>query len=225
MRINYYLQIVLNRSNIQPDALAVFLSDVDVVGNTVISKFTKIFGARKANCPLCKYRLEMVNRNHTNLEFILSVALYTNSDCQLDLITDIGTRVLAKEIKIIIDENLYLTFAIKLIKKSVFDIKTEGTFYNNNWERCTVMYVLKKETICPEIKLQYSTLTSRLQLGLSRLRYFQLSNKEDSENTTITVCWGDYLSVRYHINIATSHQKFVTTVALAIVNIIVRLII
>ena len=214
MQINYDLQIVLNRSTIQPDALTVLLSNVDDVGNTLISKFTKIFGARKANCPLCKYRLEMVNHNYTNLEFILSVALQTNSDCHLDMITDLGTRVLAKEIKISINENLYLTFAINLSKKTLFDIKTVGIFFDYNWKRCKVMYELKKETICPEINLQYSTLTSQLKLGLGRLHYSPLSNKNDTENTIITVCWSDYLSVRSQLNVATSHHKFVTILGL-----------
>ena len=225
MQINYDLQIVLNRSTIQPDALTVFLSDVDDVGNTLISKFTKIFGARKANCPLCKYRLVMVNHNYTNLEFILSVALHTNSDCQLDLITDLGTRVLVKGIKISINENLYLTFAINLSKKSLLNIKTEGIFFDYSWKNCRVIYVLKKETICPEINLQYSTLTSQLKLGLGRLHYSQLSNKNDTESTIITVCWSDYLSVTSQLNVATSHHKFVTTQGLIIVNTAVRLII
>ena len=225
MQINYDLQIVLNRSTIQPDALTVFLSDVDGVGNTLISKFTQIFGARKANCPLCKYRLEMVNHNYTNLEFILSVALHTNSECHLNMITDLGTRVLAKEIKISVNENLYLTFAINLSKKTLFDIKTEGVFFAYNWKRCKVMYELKKETICPEINLQYSTLTSEVKLGLGRLHYSQLSNKNDTENTIITVCWSDYLSVMSQLNVATAHHKFVTTLGLMIVNTAVRLII
>ena len=225
MRINYDLPIVLNRSTIQPDALTIFLSNVDDVGNTLISKFTEIFGARKANCPLCKYRLELVNHNYTNLEFILSVTLFTNSDCQLDLITDLGTRILAKEIKISINENLYLTFAINLSKKSLLNIKTEGIFFDYNRKHCSVMYVIKKETICPEINLQYSTLTSQLKLGLGRLHYSQLSNKNDTENTIITVCWSNYLSVRSQLNVATSHHKFFTTLGLIIVNTAVRLII
>ena len=196
--INYNLK-AKGVSNASQDAL-------DTMGKTALGRaiahnFMKQSGAEKKKCFSCSDRV-MVGDNAT--EFLFSITFYTSSVCHLDTIFALGIDVLGKTLTIKYGEAQRFSLdVVGLEKRSAIDIQhTPGLkyIYNKIVGWCGPRYTLNKETICPEVRINSSEVTS-----VDNLNVACVIEEDSGQNNTISICWGDYILAMSKCHKSASH--------------------
>ena len=174
----------------------VYLADDEMLGELIQDNFLKLFNVKLKQCRFCRLEVLVSERNKTQLPevVILSITLFTNSRCQLDSIFDNFTTIFGKVIEVPVYKSV-LVFGVILEKRRSSDVKGMKLAFRN--KVCPQMYILDKEKVCPEVEVSSSFLKSKIKDTRVFSGIMGLSNNQTDlrDNTTIKLCWGDYVSM------------------------------
>ena len=158
------------------------------LGLAIANNFKLKSGAQKSKCFSCADHTYMGGDNAS--EFFLSITFYTSSVCHLDTIFALGTNVVGKTQKVKYGKSQSLILKVVGIgNRSFLDplYKTGLThLYSSVKVWCGVRYIISKETICPEVRIDSSEVTYLENQTALRVT-------ESGLNETASVCWNDYM--------------------------------
>lgn len=179
--------------------------DKKTLGQTIVTSFTKLLGAENFKCPFCQYRLFMGEgqTNNETIDFILAADLYTDTECQLNVIFSVFTQIIGKNITIVLNESMNLTAILKLVTNPSNAFSSRSyTLIHRKREKlgrsCQPFHTLASEKLCPEVELNYTYLISKQDSSsiINRNALFLGDVEHDSTDTvSVRVCWDDYLSL------------------------------
>ena len=179
--------------------------DKKTLGLNIVNSFTGLLGAQNFKCPFCQYRLFMDEgqTNNETIDFILAADLYTDMECQLDVIFSVFTQIIGKNITIVLNESMNFTAILKLETSPLNAFSSRSyTLIHRKQEKlrrsCEPLHTLASEKICPEVELNYADLNSKQESSTIVKRNSLLPSdvEHDSMDTvSVRVCWDDYLWV------------------------------
>lgn len=197
----YHLDRVLPQSLISSEDFDNL--DKKTLGQTIIITFTELLGAENFKCPFCQYKLFMgeAQTNNETTDFILAADLYTDTECQLDVIFSVFTQIIGKTITIVLNESMSFTAVLKLETSPLNAFSSRPyTLIHRKQEKlrrsCQPLHTLASEKTCPEVELNYTYLNSKVESSSMIKRNSLLpSDVEDVsvDAVSVRVCWDDYL--------------------------------
>ena len=174
----------------------VYLPQDETLGELIQDNFLKVFNVKLKKCRFCRLEVLMSERNKTQLPEVvmLSLTLFTNPRCQLDSIFDKFTTILGKVIEVPVNKSV-LVFGVILEKRRSSDVKGVKLAFRN--KLCPQMYILDKKKVCPEVEVSSSFLKSKIKDTRVLSGIMGISNNQTDlrNNTTIKLCWDDYVSM------------------------------
>ena len=174
----------------------VYLPEDETLGELIQDTFLKVFYVKLKKCRFCRLEVLMSERNKTQLPEVvmLSLTLFTNPQFQLNSIFDKFTTILGKVIELPVNKSV-LVFGVILEKWRSSDVKGVKRAFRN--KVCPQMYILDKEKVCPEVEVSFSFLKSKIKDTRVLSGIMGVSNNQTDlrNNTTIKLCWDDYVSM------------------------------
>ena len=209
--INYMLE--LKWTDASATGQEVYLPEDETLGELIQDNFLKVFNVKLKKCRYCRLHVLISERNKTQLpeSVMLSITLFTNSRCQLESIFDKFSTIFGKVIEVPVNESVLVSVVI-LEKRRSSDVKGMKLAY---WNKvCPQMYILDKEKICPEVEVSSSFLKSKIKDTRVLSGIMSVSNNQTDlrDDTTIKLCWDDYVSMMtesYAGAAAVSHRYLV----------------
>ena len=194
-----------------------YLPEDETLGELIQESFLKAFNVKLKNlkrCRHCRLNVWISERNKTQLPEValLHLNLFTNSQCQLDAIFDKSTTIIGKVIEVPVNESV-LVSALSL-EKRLSSVKGMELTYRFLETPCNPIYHIDKEKVCPEIEVSSPVLKSKIKdvNVLSRIMGLSGNQTDLPDNTTIKLCWDDYVSMmtETHAGTAALAHKHVT---------------
>ena len=176
------------------------LPEEETLGELIQESFLKAFNVKLKKlkmCRHCRLNVWISERNNTQLPeaALLHLNLFTNSQCQLDAIFDKSTTIIGKVIEVPVNESVLVS--VVRLEKRLSSVKGMKITYRFLVTPCNPIYHIDKEKVCPEIEVSSPVLKSKIKdvnvlsgiMGLS-------GNQTDlPDNTTIKLCWDNYVSM------------------------------
>ena len=176
------------------------LPEEEILGELIQESFLKAFNVKLKKlkrCRHCRLNVWISERNKSQLPevVLLHLNLFTNYQCQLDAIFDKSTTIIGKVIEVPANESA-LVSAVSLEKRfsSVKDMKLAYRYLKTP---CNPIYHIDKDKVCPEIEVSSSVLKSKIKdiSVLSDIMGLSGNQTDLPDNTTIKLCWDDYVSM------------------------------
>ena len=173
------------------------LPEDETLGELIQESFLKVFNVKLKRCSHCRLYVRIPERDKTQLPEValLHLNLFTNSQCQLDSIFDKSTTIIGKVIEVHVNESVLVS--VVSLEKRLLSVKGMKIIYRFLKTPCNPIYHMDKDKVCPEVEVSASVLKSKIKdvnvlsgiMGLS-------GNQTDlPDNTTIKLCWDDYVSM------------------------------
>ena len=148
-------------------------------------------------CRHCRLNVWISERDKTQLPevVLLHLNLLTNSQCQLDSIFDKATTIIGKVIEVPVNESVLVS--VVSLEKRLLSVKGMKIIYRFLKTPCNPIYHMDKDKVCPEVEVSASVLKSKIKdvSVLSGIMGLSGNQTDLPDNTTIKLCWDDYVSM------------------------------
>ena len=176
------------------------LPEDETLGELIQESFLKAFNVKLKKlkrCRHCRLNVWISERDKTQLPevVLLHLNLFTNSLCQLDSIFDKSTTIIGKVIEVPVNESVLVS--VVSLEKRLSSVKGMKIIYRFLKTPCNPIYHIDKDKVCPEVEVSASVLKSKIK-DVSMLSGImgRSGNQTDlPDNTTIKLCWDDYVSM------------------------------
>ena len=174
-----------------------FKPEDKTLGELTQESFLEVFNVKLKRCRHCRLNVRISERDKTQLPevVLLHLNLFTNSQCQLDSIFDKSTTIIGKVIEVPVNESVLVS--VVSLEKRLLSVKGMKIIYRFFKTPCNPIYHMDTDKVCPEVEVSASVLKSKIKdvSVLSGIMGLSGNQTDLPDNTTIKLCWDDYVSM------------------------------
>lgn len=196
-----YNLLYVQRNN--SDASNETFENLEDLAGAAFESFYKSFTVHAGNCRPCRYsigRIAEKSESENQIEIIITGTLYTEEGCQLDTIFESTIQLLNTKLEVIMNSTMRFSFQVTLEKRPINTILKFKPFYYKTLIRCSALYRLNDERICPEVEVKSDNYMPLVEELIRSNATNIIDVADNNTNSLITICWDKYVEIMTQVH-------------------------